>query len=61
MQSQMLLGMDFGNEEEFDADDEEDDKIDFLHQKQVLLLFDDKRYDDVGVSHQRAASSQLLR
>ena len=31
MQSQMMLGMDFGYEEEFDADDEEDDNIDFLH------------------------------
>lgn len=54
-----MLGLDFG-EEGFDADDELDDKIDFLHQKQVLLLFDDKRNDDVGISLQRTASSQLL-
>ena len=33
MYSQMMLGIDFGYDEDFDADDEDDEKIDFLHQK----------------------------
>ena len=40
--------------------DGEDDEINFLRPKQVLLLFDDKRNDDVGISNQRTASARLL-
>ena len=48
----MLLGL--------DDSEAEDEDISFLKPKQVLLLFDDKRNDDVGISNQRTASARLL-
>lgn len=53
MQSQMLNGL----EDDSECDE---DELNFLRPKQVLLLFDDKRNDDVGVSLQRTASAQVL-
>ena len=38
----MLTGLD-------DDSELEDDELNFLRPKQVLLLFDDKRNDDVGI------------
>ena len=54
-----MRGADY-HDQDYDGgidDDDAADTADFLQPKQVLLLFDDKRNDDVGISYQRTAST----